>query len=384
MFKKALAVVLSASMAIALIGCGSGNGTTKTNGGAGTVKTSEGEIKLGEYKGLVVYEDDVKVTEDSYQSTVDYLLSQDTTTELVEKGKVKKDSVVSVDYVGKIEVNGEKVAFDGGTASDQLIDIANDGANYIDNFVSVLKGHKVGDEFTEKLKFPETYTNTATVGDETIELAGKDVWFTYTVKGIQKSTTPELTDEWAKETFGTYGVTDIKSFEKYVKEQLYIQNVMGKVWEPFLETCEVVSYNEEEKESLVTSYNKNYETQLQSSYGVDLATYLEACSMSQEDWDKQVLESVESNLKQKMIFRAIAEKEKLVPSGEDYKAEAETLAEQNSVSVEELESQYGKGEVEYAILYQKVQKFIVDNVEVKEGSEPTTAAETTAETTTAK
>ena len=32
--------------------------------------------------------------------------------------------------------------------------------------------------------------------------------------------------------------------------------------------------------------------------------------------------------------------------------------------------------MEYAIIYQKVQKFIADNVEEKEGSEPTTVPET--------
>ncbi|MFQ9515759.1 MAG: FKBP-type peptidyl-prolyl cis-trans isomerase [Eubacterium sp.] len=374
MFKKVLAVVLSSAMALALIGCG-----TKTSVG-------EGEVKLGEYKGLVVYHDDVEVTDDAYQQTVDYLLSQDTTTELVKKGTVKKDSTVNVDYVGKIEVDGKKVKFEGGEATEQNISLSSDAGSYIDGFVSSLKGHKVGDKFTEKLKFPKTYTQTTTVNKKTIELAGKDVWFTFTINGIQKSTTPELTDKYAKEKFGIYGVTDVKSFKTYVKNQMRISNIMNKVWSDFVDTCEVVSYDKEEKESLKKTYETNFEAQLQQQYQADLQTYLEACSMSEEDWDKQVTEQVESSLKEKMIIKAIAEKENLIPEGEDYKKEAETLAEQNSASVEELESQYGKDEVEYAIIYQRVQKFIADNVKEKEGSEPTTAAETTkaAETTAAE
>ena len=50
--------------------------------------------------------------------------------------------------------------------------------------------------------------------------------------------------------------------------------------------------------------------------------------------------------------------------------------QQNSLSVKELESTYGKTEVEYAVITQRVQKYIAENVTVKEGSEPTTAAET--------
>lgn len=367
MFKKALAVVLSASMAIALIGCGSS-----------TSKTNSGEVKIGEYKGLVVYEDDVKVTDKAYKQTVDYLLSQSQTTETVKKGTVKKDSVVVVDYVGKIQVDGKKVAFDNGSADDTTVNMATDESSYIPGFVTALKGHKVGDEFTAKLQFPEKYDGKTEVDGKSIELKGQDVWFTFTIKGLQKTVTPKLTDDWAKEKFGSYGVTDVKSFEAYAREQMYISNVMTKVWTEFLESCEVVSYDDKERESLITVYNTNYETQLKNSYGVDLNTYLEACSLSQEDWDKQVRESVETSLKEKMVVNAIAEKEKLVPTEEEYKKEAETFAEQNSLSVEELESQYGKSEVEYAVVYQIVQKFIVDNVEVKKGSEPTTAAETTA------
>ena len=43
-----------------------------------------------------------------------------------------------------------------------------------------------------------------------------------------------------------------------------------------------------------------------------------------------------------------------------------------------------KTEVEYAVITQRVQKYIAENVTVKEGSEPTTAAETTEAATTAK
>lgn len=372
MFKKSLAVVLSAAMALALIGCG------------GTSKTDTGEIKLGEYKGLVVYHDDIEVTDEAYQQTVDYFLNQDATTEMVKKGKVKADSTVTVDYSGEIEVNGKKVKFEGGQGKDQNINMATDGQRYIENFVSVLKGHKVGDKFTKKLKFPETYGNTTKIDGKEIKLDGKDVWFTYTIKGLQITKTPELTDEYVTKKFGTYGVKDLKSFEEYVKTEMRTANIMQKIWTKFLDSCEVVSYNNNEKESLQTVYEENFKMQLQQQYQVDLANYLEACSMSEEEWKKEVKSQVEDSLKQKMAIRAIADKEKLVPTAADYKTEAETLAEQNSVSVKELESQYGKSEVEYAIMSQRVQKFIADNVKVKEGSEPTTEAPTTEAETKAK
>ena len=105
---------------------------------------------------------------------------------------------------------------------------------------------------------------------------------------------------------------------------------------------------------------------------------------SKEDWDNNIMSQVESSLKTKMVYQALAKKADLVPSDSDYNKEAETLAQQNSLSVKELESTYGKKEVEYAVITQRVQKYIAENVTVKEGSEPTTAAETTEAATTAK
>ena len=82
-----------------------------------------------------------------------------------------------------------------------------------------------------------------------------------------------------------------------------------------------------------------------------------------------------------MVVYAIAEEQDLIPSGSEYKKEVETLAKQNKSSVKEIESQYGKEQVEYAIIYQNVQEFIAENVTYKKGSEPTT---TVAPVTTAK
>ena len=55
MYKKILAVALSATMAFGLIGCG----TSKT--GKNEVKTDYGTIALAEYKGLTAYKDDIAV-----------------------------------------------------------------------------------------------------------------------------------------------------------------------------------------------------------------------------------------------------------------------------------------------------------------------------------
>ena len=402
MFKKVLAVGFSAVLALSLVACGgskdnksksSKETTTASESEAATVysvkdekiKVDSGVIKLADYSQLTVYEDDVKVTDDSYKSQVDYILEQSATYKDTKSAKISSVDKVKVDYTGQIKYKGKKVTFEGGTASDQEIDLGNNSSGYIDGFTKALEGqHKVGDKFTKKLKFPDTYTNNTKIDGKEVKLAGKTVWFTFTIKSISTKSVPKLTDKFVKEKFGAYGVTDVKSFEKYAREQMRTSNIMNKVWSSFVASCEVVSYSSTEKESLKKVADANYESQLQSQYGVDLDSYLEAASMSKEDWDNNIMSQVESSLKTKMVYQALAKKADLVPSDSDYNKEAETLAQQNSLSVKELESTYGKTEVEYAVITQRVQKYIAENVTVKEGSEPTTAAETTEAATTAK
>lgn len=371
MFKKILTLGLSAVMAMSLVACG--------GEGSDTTKTAQGEIKLGDYKeAFVVYEDDLNsYVDSSYAQAESYLLSMCSTTKTLKKGKVKEDSTVVVDYSGEIEVDGKKVAFEGGTASDQTINIATDAANYIDGFVSCLVGHKVGDEFTEKLQFPESYTNTTKVDDKDVSLAGKDVWFTYTIKNLSVTETPEkLTDQLVKDNAATTGlpaeVTDVASFESYMRETYEKNFIVNEVLETLLGTCEVVSYDEEEESKQYDTLKANIESQ----YGIDFASYLEACQMTEEEWmeSEDTIKNVQDSLKAKMIIMAIADKEGLLVEGDEYKKEAESIAEQMSSTVEDLESQYGKTEVEYAIVTTKVQDFIAENVTKKEGTEPTTEA----------
>lgn len=402
MFKKVLAVGFSAVLALSLVACG-GSKDNKSKSSKETTKASESEaatvysvkdekikvgsgvIKLADYSQLTVYEDDVKVTDDSYKSQVDYILEQSATYKDTKSAKISSVDKVKVDYTGQIKYKGKKVTFEGGTASDQEIDLGNNSSGYIDGFTKALEGqHKVGDKFTKKLKFPDTYTNNTKIDGKEVKLAGKTVWFTFTIKSISTKSVPKLTDKFVKEKFGAYGVTDVKSFEKYAREQMRTSNIMNKVWSKFVASCEVVSYSSTEKESLKKVADANYESQLKAQYGVDLDSYLEAASMSKEDWDNNIMSQVESSLKTKMVYQALAKKADLVPSDSDYNKEAETLAQQNSLSVKELESKYGKTEVEYAVITQRVQKYIAENVTVKEGSEPTTAAETTEAATTAK
>lgn len=377
MLKKVLAVALSATIALGLVACGSSS--------SGSVETDLGTVKLADYKGLPAYEDDIKVTDDELQSTIDTDLSNHSTTKTLKKGTIKSDSSVVFDFTGKIEVNGKKVAFDGGSAEDQTADMASEtvgGQTFIDGFVKAMKGHKVGDTFTKKLKFPKDYGQTVTVNNKDIDLSGKDVWFTYKIKSLQKTETPELDDAFVKENYKNEGLKTVKEYKEYQKKELKYNKIMNGLWTDYLADCKVDEYDKKALEEYESEAESSIVAQY-SSYGIsDLKSYLEVTGMTEEEWDEQSKEAVKS----RMVIFAIADKE-----GYDaeklYKEEGDAFAEKNyGASVKTLTESYGEDTVKETIqlnlLLVKVRDVICENVEMKKGSAPTTEAPTTEEATT--
>lgn len=376
MFKKVLAVALSATMALGLVACGSST--------SGTVKTDLGTIKIADYKGLPAYEDDIKVTDDELQSTIDSDLTNHQTTETIKKGNIKKDSVVVFDFTGKIEVDGKKVKFDGGSATDQTADIAAGtvgGQTFIDGFVDALKGHKVGDKFTKKLAFPKSYGQSVKVNNKDIDLSGKDVWFTYEVKSLQKTNTPELNDDFVKENYKNDGLKTVKEYKEYQKKELKYNKIMNGLWTDYVKDCKVSEYDDKALEEYESEAESSIVAQY-SSYGItDIKSYLEVTGMKEDEWHEQSKEAMKS----RMVIFAIADKE-----GYDaeklYKDEGDAFAQKNyGADLKTLTKNYGEDTVKETIqlnlLLMKARDVICENVEVKKGSAPTTKSETTAAAT---
>lgn len=377
MFKKILALMLTVAVAISLVGCGS----------------TEGKIKPAKYKGVVVYRDDIKVTDKDVDDTIKQGMSQNAEEKQVKKGKVGASDKVNVDYKGVIKVDGKKVAFEGGTAEKQDIDLGSDSANYIDGFTSAIVGHKVGDKFTKKMKFPATYTNTTKVGKKDVSLAGKDVWFTYKINTLTKKSVPKLTDKYvaknAKKLFNIdEKITTVKALKKYIKKKMRVYNIQNKVWNNILEKSKVIKYDPEKVKADVKRYTDYQLSQYKQQMGTDVSldAYLKACQMSKKQWNKQAKEAVKQSLKQTMLIQEIAKRENLQLSEKQYKKKAGEIAKQQGTTLKELEKQYGRDMIEATLLQDKVADFIADNVKEKKGSEPTTtpAPMTTKKTKTTK
>jgi hypothetical protein len=389
--KKAIALTLTLAMAVTMAGCGNNQKGTVTSASGKKISTDliKGSIKLADYKGLEVYEDEIKVEDTEVQSQIDNLLKEKQDSNVVTKGKVVESDTVNIDYTGTIKLNGEDFKFDGGSATNYDLDI--DNSQFIDGFAEGLVGHKVGEEVTLNLKFPKDYSQTSKDADgNELTLAGKKVKFV--VKINSRKVLPELTDKFVKKNYKKqYGTKTVDELKSYISNQLRTNKIVNAVFSDYVDKCDVAAYDEKEVESIEDFNNSTMASRLQSKYKTNLDTYLKACKMSKKDWNKKMEDSAQKTAKQAMVIEGIAISEGLWASEKDYNAGLKKVATSMGYkSVDELESYftqyqayYGQVIIKESVAFNEaVNQLIADNAKILEGSRP--ADETTTEETTAE
>ena len=158
-----------------------------------------------------------QVTEEAIDKTVEILRKQKRTfAQRAMDAAVAKDDRVTVDFIGKID--GEP--FDGGRAEDFQF-VVGEG-QMLKEFEEAVVGMKLGESKTFPLNFPEDYQGR--------EVAGKTADFMVTLKKLEATHLPEVTNDLAK----SLGVADAtvealradirKNLEREVKYRLLGRN----------------------------------------------------------------------------------------------------------------------------------------------------------------
>ena len=119
-----------------------------------------------------------------------------------EKYKAQNGDTAVIDFKGFVG----KEAFEGGAAEKHHL-ILGSGA-FIPGFEDQVIGHKAGDKFDVKVKFPTDY--------HAENLAGKDARFEVLVHEVRKHVLPELNDELAK----TIGHESVEKLREHIRKLL--------------------------------------------------------------------------------------------------------------------------------------------------------------------
>ena len=346
--KKKVITVFLLALFVSLTACSGGSdestqktGTSDSSSGVSFIDYDPADyVQLGEYKGIdVVLDGDYSTDDEAFNKHMEEIIAESAGYEKdPDAVEIKEDSIVNLDYMGIKD--GE--AFDGGTAEDQTIDVANNcavgGSGYIDGFTSGLVGHKVGETVDCDVTFPENYGSK--------DLAGQQVIFRFTINYICKPgmTLDQLTDEYVSENLGSSSVDEYlkaerEAFEsdmKQAKESALRDAVMDKV----VAGSKINSYPEDVINARMDQYIDSYKEYASDG---DVEKYIkENLGVSMDEFKKQMRGQVEESLDYEMVFLAVAEKEGLEDDDEGFESYVkETMDRYGATDRESYLKNYG-------------------------------------------
>lgn len=321
--------------------------------------TVKPEVKLGDYKGLEVEEKSTEVTDEDVDHEIKHL--QERYAELVvkEDGEVEKGDTTVIDFDGYVD--GKQ--FEGGKAENYSLEIGS--GSFIPGFEDQLIGVKVGAEKDVVVTFPEDY--------HAEELKGKEATFKVTIHEIKQKQLPELDDEFAKDVDEDVETLaelkeKLKNHQKEHKEadatnskrDIVVQQAAANAE---IDVPEVMISNEQD------NILKEFEQRLKDQ-GMTLDMYTSFSGTDKDALREQMKDDAEKRVRANLTLEAIAKAESIEASDEDVEEELKKMAEQYKVSVDQIKSAMGDGELlKGDIQLRKAVDFLVENSKSKAAEE---------------
>ena len=306
------------------------------------------EVKLGEYKGLGVKKEAVKVEEKEIDAEIEKLVAQNANLVVSDKPAKKGDTVV-IDFVGSVD--GKE--FEGGKADNYSLELGSN--SFVPGFEDQLVGAKSGDKVDVNVTFPEQYVP---------ELAGKKALFKCTVHEVKEKVVPALDDELVKE-LNIPDVKDVAGLREYERKTILAQKenaAYGKAFNEVIDKIVAGAKTEIADEVIaeeVEGMKKNMEQQI-SQRGLTLEQYYQITGQKAEDVEKQMKVDAEKNLKAILCMEEIAKVENIEVTDADVEFEYSKIADQYKMEVEKVKEILGKdvNRFKAEIRQRRIQDFI--------------------------
>ena len=315
------------------------------------------EVTLGEYKGLNLKIEDSPIPEDAEQKSIDNLLKQHSTLELVVNRPANETDTAVIDFEGF--ANGEKIV--GGEGKNYALDLGN--SNFIPGFAEQIVGKNVNDEFEINVTFPEEYH------DE--KLKGQPAVFKIKIHEIKERILPELNDSFAQKVGPFKAVEDLKAdVKKYLetqRERTNKQNAENEIFKNVIDAAKVEipqSMIDREVESLKADYKQRLAYQ-----GIDWDTLVKA--QGGEDHLVETLkEDAAHRIKNSLVIDKIAKAENVKLDQKDLEKKFAELATMYGMQQQDILKQLGQnpemiGSLSQQALNDKVRDFLVENNKVE-------------------
>lgn len=327
----------------------------------------EPEVELGEYKGIEVEKETVKVLAADVKAELNRLAQRNARTETVDR-KAKKNDTVDIDFEGFVD----GVAFEGGKAEHHALTLGS--GSFIPGFEDQLIGCKAGDEKDVVVTFPEDY--------HAKELAGKEAVFKCKVHKVEETILPEMDDEFAKDVSETCETLDdlkkeisdrLKKERQEAADHAFEEKVLDAVIAN-LKADIPQAMIENQIDSIVQDFR--YRVQMQ---GMTLEQYLTMTGTEMGAFRAMFKEQAERQVKIRLALEKVAELESIAVSDKEMEEEYAKMAEQYKMDVEKVKSIVSAEALSGDLKISNALEFLKKNAKVKKASSKKKADEETAE-----
>ncbi|WP_239615178.1 trigger factor [Cohnella mopanensis] len=315
--------------------------------------TVKPEVKLGDYKGLVVPVENTEVTEEEIAAELERLQNRHAELVVVDEGPAQDGDHTSIDFEGFLD----GVPFDGGKGDNYSLELGS--GSFIPGFEEQVVGLNIAEEKDINVTFPENYQEPT--------LAGKAVVFKVKLNEIKRKNLPVLDDEFAKD------VSEFDTLEEYKKDLISkLQDRKVKDAEiareaAIVEKAAEVSELDVPQVMVDTEIGlmlKEFENRL-GQQGMNIDLYYQFSGQDEAALKAQMQGDAEKRTRNNLVLEEIAKAEKLEITDEDINEELENLSKLYGRSADELRSIFASnGYLENMagdLKVRKAVKFLIDN-----------------------
>lgn len=313
------------------------------------------EVKLGDYKNLVVEVDASKEVSDEDVDAKIERERQNLAELIIKDGEAAQGDTVVIDFVGSVD----GVEFDGGKGDNFSLELGS--GQFIPGFEDQLVGAKAGDEVEVDVTFPESY--------QAEDLAGKAAKFMTTIHEVKTKEVPELDDELAKDidedvdTLEDLKVKYRKELEA-AQETAYDDAVEGAAIELAVANAEIVDLPEEmiheEVNRSVNEFMGNMQRQ-----GISPEMYFQLTGTTQEDLHNQYSAEADKRVKTNLVIEAIAKAEGFEATDSEIEQEINDLATEYNMPADQVRSLLSADMLKHDIAMKKAVEVITSTASVK-------------------
>ena len=309
------------------------------------------EVTVGEYTGLKVTRKVTEVEDADVEAEITRMQERNGRM-ITREGKAENGDTADIDFEGFVD----GVAFEGGKGEHYSLVLGSN--SFIPGFEEQVVGHEAGEEFDVNVTFPEQY--------HAAELAGKPAVFKIKLHEVKYKELPALDDEFAKDvseydTLDELRASIRKEMEERNAKQADVQ-VENDLVDQVIATLEG-EIPEAMYESRMDDMVRDFEYRL-SQQGLKLEMYLQYMGQTLETFRASYKEQAEKQVKIRLALEAIAAKEKLEASDEDFNAEVKRIADQYKMEEDKVRELVDEKAVKADLAVNKAIDFIKEKAEI--------------------